>query len=80
MLGNEWLLDLDNVVNATIGMEDCFDFTEGGDGPISSAAAECASCIEGRRESDGIVERKAKGFMDLLPTFTTVEQGLLDIL
>ena len=79
MLDNEWPLDLDDVVNATIGMEDCFDFTEGGDGPISSAAAECASCIEGRRESDGIVERETEGLVHLLTAFTTIKQIFLDI-
>ena len=56
MLGDEWLLSLDDLVNATVGVEYGLNVVEGDDGAVRTAAAKLTTGGERGREADGIVE------------------------
>ena len=56
MLGDEWLLSLDDLVNAAVGVEYGLNVVEGDDGAVRTAAAKLTTGGERGREADGIVE------------------------
>ena len=80
MLGDEWLLHVDDVVNAAVCMEVGLDVLKCDDGTIGAAAAELAVGGQSRRESDGIVEGETKRLMNLFTTFAAIEQIFLDVI
>lgn len=76
---DEWLLDVDNVIDTTVGVEGSLDFVEGYEGTVSSATTELALGSESGGETNGIVEGETKRLVHLLTTLATVEEVLLNI-
>ena len=79
MASNDRLLELDDVVDTSVGVEVGLDLVEDDDGAVSASTTELALPEESGGETDGIVEGETKRLMDLFTTFTTVEKVLLDI-
>ena len=79
MFGDERLLDHDNTVNAIVGVEDGLDVLKNNDRAVSASAAELTLAGQGGRKSDGIMESKAEGLMDLLAAHPTIKEILLEI-
>ena len=80
MLGDEWLLHVDDVVDAAVCMEVGLDVLECDDGTIGAAATELAVGCQSRRETDGVVEGESEGLVDLFTALAAIEQVLLDVL
>lgn len=80
MLGDEWLLHVDDVVNAAVCMEVGLDVLKCDDGTIGAAAAELAVGGQSRRESDGIVEGETERLVRLFTALAAVEEILLKVI
>lgn len=79
MLGNEWHLDTDNVIDTTISVEDSLSVVENDNRAIRATAAELALASQCRRKANGIVEGETEGLVDFLAALATVEQVRLNI-
>ncbi len=60
MLGDEGLLQRDDLVRAVVGVERRLNIGEEDDGAVSTSADKLAASLSRRRECDGVVEGQAE--------------------
>lgn len=79
VLGDERLLNVDDIVHTVVSMERGLDGLEGDDGAVRASSTKLTFSGEGGREADGIVERQTKGLVRLLAALAAIEEVLLEI-
>ncbi len=78
MLGDEGLLQRDDLVGASVCVEGGLDLGEENDGAVGASTGELATGLGSGRERDGVVESEAEGLVGLLCALI-VEEVLHDV-
>ncbi len=78
MLGDEGLLQRDDLVGASVCVEGRLDLREENDGAIGASTSELPASLCRGRERDGVVEGETEGLMCLLCALV-VEEVLHDV-
>ena len=79
MSRNERLLDIDDLVDAAVGVEGGLNLVKDDDGAVCAASPELAVGLHGGREADGVVEGEAERLVCLLAALAAVKKVLLEI-